>query len=254
MEPLRKPYQGITNILQFNWHSYLIALLSISFFTLLSSFLPNTLSIVSKIIGVLILVTTLVSLLVSYYVYDISDLYELNWLNNITIKPEELIVNIHAGFDETSALLNKEYQSCKFLALDFYDPAKHTEVSIRRARKALPSYPNTQSINTTNIPLPNQSVDCIFLILSAHEIRDPEERLRFFKELQRSLKQGGQIVVTEHLRDLPNFLTYNLGAFHFHSRRTWLRAFKNSGLKVSSEMKITPFITTFVLEHAPSPS
>lgn len=52
----------------------------------------------------MILITTSVSLLVSYYVYDLSDLYKLNWLHELVanLKRDLKIVNIHAGFDETS--------------------------------------------------------------------------------------------------------------------------------------------------------
>jgi len=194
------------------------------------------------------------SLVVSFYVYDISDLYKLTWLNNINVTPEDLMLNIHAGFDETSALLKNKFGDCKLVALDFYDPSKHTEISIRRARKAYHPYPNTKSTSTTNIPLSNNSADVIFAILSSHEIRDPEELAGFFRELKRVLKTKGQIVVAEHLRDPANLLAYNLGAFHFHSRHTWLKAFAASGLKVTSEKRITPFITAFILAHDSDPS
>ncbi len=42
-----------------------------------------------------------------------------------------------------------------------------------------------------------------------------KKELSFFNELNRVLKPNGQIVVTEHLRDLNNFLAYNIGFFHF---------------------------------------
>ncbi len=63
---------------------------------------------------------------------------------------------------------------------DFYDPHLHTEISIKRARKAYPAHPNTQSIQTSSIPLPNEVADSIFLVLAAHEIRNHAERARFF--------------------------------------------------------------------------
>ena len=131
---------------------------------------------------------------------------------------------------------------------DFYDPAKHTEVSIRRAREAYPPFPNTQQVKPADLPLQDNSADKIFAILSAHEIRNEIERKSFFQELRRVLSPTGQIIVTEHLRDTANFLAYNIGAFHFHSKASWLKAFQSSGLRVSEEIKITPFITTFILD------
>lgn len=41
--------------------------------------------------------------------------------------------------------------------------------------KAYPAYPETQLIDTTNLPLISNSTDIIFVILSAHEI---EAKLR----------------------------------------------------------------------------
>ena len=57
----------------------------------------------------------------------------------------------------------------------------------------------------------------------------------------------GQVIVTEHLRDTANFIAYNIGFLHFHSKETWLQTFRNAGFKVFQEIKITPFISTFIL-------
>ena len=43
------------------------------------------------------------------------------------------------------------------------------------------------------------------------------ERTLFFKELHRILKREGELVIVEHLRDLPNFLAYTIGFFHYWS-------------------------------------
>jgi SAM-dependent methyltransferase len=187
-----------------------------------------------------------VSLTVSFYIYDRSGLYDLEW-----IEPNELkgtILNIHAGFDETSELLIGRFKNADFLMLDFYDPAIHTEVSIKRARLRYPPHDSTKQISTTSLPFEANSIDLIFIIFSAHEIRDEAERILFFQELERILKQGGKIYVTEHLRDLPNFLAYNIGFFHFYSKRMWQRVFKEAHLPLIKEIKFTPFISTFILE------
>src|SRR5690606_25188876 len=85
-------------------------------------------------------------------------------------------------------------------------------------------------------------------IFSAHEIRNEKERVQFFKELNRTTKPTGQVLVTEHLRDWKNFLVYTIGFLHFYSRKTWLRTFEQADLTVKQEIKTTPFITTFILE------
>ena len=186
-----------------------------------------------------------ISLMASFYVYDLSDLYKLSWASKTG--NEKLIVNINAGFDETSELLKSKFNNAELVALDFYDPIKHTEISIKRARKAYPPYPNTQHITTNNLELADNIADKIFVILSAHEIRNADERILFFKELKRIVKPEGEIIVTEHLRDIPNFLAYNIGFFHFYSKNNWLKTFEKSGFQINQEKKITPFISTFIL-------
>ena len=245
---MRKPFQGVGNIIRFNWHFYALSLGVLLLLALLNFYIAPSWLLFSNTLLLLILASTLISLAVSYFVYDVSDLYRLYWLNRLNTQPQETMVNIHAGFDETSVLLKNKFDKAQLCVLDFYDPAKHTEVSIKRARKAYPPFPHTQRVGTTNLPLTDNSTDTIFAILSAHEIREPEERIAFFRELRRSLKTTGQIVVTEHLRDTANFLAYNIGFFHFHSRKTWISTFQAAKLTVTHEINITPFITTFVLE------
>lgn len=248
MGKIRKPFHGVWNIIRFNWHYYLCSIGFIILLFFLKNYFTQIFQIASVFLLVMIAGTIIITLLVSYYIYDVSDLYSLNWLNNLPITAnKEQIVNIHAGFDETSDLLKNKFPNSKLSIFDFYDPVKHTEISIKRARKAYPSFPETLQIKTSYLPLPDNSADKIFTIFSAHEIRNPDERIVFFRELNRVLKPTGQLIVTEHLRDSVNFLVYNIGFFHFHSKSVWFKTFKAAELIILNKIKITPFITTFIL-------
>jgi ubiquinone/menaquinone biosynthesis C-methylase UbiE len=198
------------------------------------------------LLGALLAILTLaVSLIISFYIYDLSNLYQLNWLSN---GDNKTVLTINAGFDETSGIIRDKFPKVDLTICDFYDRKKHTEVSIKRARKAYPPLENTVQVSTNRLPFPDNSFDHSLAILSAHEIRNEKERIDFFKELERVTKSTGEIVITEHLRDMTNFMAYTIGFFHFHSKSTWLRTFRQANLKVKQEMKITPFITTFILE------
>jgi len=248
MEGIRKPFQGVWNIIRFNWHFYLLSLGISLLLILFSNYISENYSIYITILCLLIIGTTIISLLVSYYVYDLSGLYKMKWLDELNRIENSRIININAGFDETSSLLKNKFPGAALTVLDFYDPAKHTEASIKRARKAYPPFPDTIRINTSDIPLQENSADLIFATLAAHEIINEEERNTFFFEMNRVLKNDGRIIVTEHLRDFPNFLAYTIGFFHFIPKSSWRRTFGKTGLKVSEEIKNTPFITTFILE------
>lgn len=244
----RKPFQGITNIIRFNRHYYIIAFIAIVLFVFIKNFLPYSLNIVASIIVVFTMFSIFISVVVSYYIYDCSNLYSLDWLNELEIGPSQQIVNINAGFDETSSIITKKYAGTNLVVFDFYDPAKHTEISIERARKVYYTFPGTKKINTNDVPLKINSVDYIFLILSAHEIRNETEQVNFFKQLANALNEKGKIVVVEHQRDIYNLIAYNLGFFHFFSNQAWKKTFTDAGLRLISESKITPFISSFILK------
>jgi ubiquinone/menaquinone biosynthesis C-methylase UbiE len=245
MEKMRKPFQGVWNIVHFNWHFYVLAL---GLLLLIIIFLNSTTSpfdIYLSVLGFLVFLSTFISLTVSYYVYDFSGLYELNWIDSSNENKQ--IININAGFDETSLLLKNKFPNAQLTVFDFYDPEQHTEISIKRARKAYPLFPNTKSVMTNNLPFADNEADQIFLTFAAHEIRNEQERVTFFKELERILKPTGQIIVTEHLRDTTNFLAYNIGFFHFYSKQTWYKTFETVNFIIKKEQKLTPFISTFTL-------
>ena len=149
METLRKPFQGVLNIIWFNWHFYVKALGSIFLLFFIANQLNHSFQTLFYIVSFLVLIATFISLITSFYIYDISDLYNLNWIQKKD--SEKIIVNINAGFDETSVLLKAKFESAELIVLDFYNPKKHTEVSIKRARKAYPPFPNTKQIETTTL-------------------------------------------------------------------------------------------------------
>lgn len=249
MGTLRKPFQGVCNIIRFNWHFYLLSL-GIVVGLLSFTFLDTPIHpFYLMMLAFAILLATTISLLVSTYVYDFSNLYSLKWMDELNILKPGSIINLNAGFDETSGLLVQKYPEASLTVLDFYNPKKHTEISIQRARNAYPPFPGTLSIETNQISIKDHSTDVIFAMLSAHEIRDENERILFFKELSRSLKEKGSIIVVEHLRDLPNFMGYTIGFLHFHSKKVWYNTFHAADLKVTKELNITPFINVFELKH-----
>ncbi len=254
MGPLRMPFQGIANIIRFNRHFYVLAAAAILTGIIAGNYATGTARFSAHLLCWLVLAPTLLSLLVSLYVYDLSGLYNFAWLGEAGIASDSTLINIHAGFDETSALLQNKYPGATLHVFDCYNPLKHTEISIKRARKAYPPFPGTVATGTTSLPLPDATADVVLLTLAAHEIRDAHERIVFFNELHRVLKPDGKIIITEHLRNLPNFIAYNIGFFHFLTRRAWVSTFAASGFSIVNERNIATFITSFTLtKYAPAP-
>ncbi len=82
MEQMRKPFQGVWNVARFNRHFYLITFAALSLIFLIG-FFNETLRFYSIILFFIALGMTLFSLVITYYIYDLSDLYDFFYLNNL---------------------------------------------------------------------------------------------------------------------------------------------------------------------------
>lgn len=237
----RGRFQGIKNIIYFNWHFYIIFLLIVLGGINILLIIPFPYAVYLKVFLWISTLSTLVSLIVSWLLYDQSDLYRFHFVKDLTGLQ---VLNIHAGFDESSAILKEKSPSLLAIA-DFYDPQKHTEISIKRARKMYPNREDCIPIKSNHLPFENNYFDRVFLIFSAHEIRNREERKTFLKELLRILHPDGEVLLLEHRRDWKNFLVYNIGFFHFYSEKEWLNNFKQAGFKLEEKQGIHQLITAY---------
>jgi SAM-dependent methyltransferase len=242
----RHPLQGVWTVIRFNWHLHAIASLTILVLAAAAWLLHGPASMLMTALAAGAALSVMASLFATWLAYDASGLYQMAWLAPLIGHPCHA-ANIHAGFDETTALLQAGFPCCEWTVFDFYQAAKHTEISIRRARTAHPPSPDTMAIDTDRIPLASATLDCAVMFLAAHEIRDSHERVGFFREINRVLLDNGRVIVTEHLRDIANIAAYSIGAWHFHTRSEWLATFQAAGFRVEREFRNNPLITTFVL-------
>ncbi len=249
---MRGPFEGVGNVVRFNWPYYLAAAAAIVLLAVPVGISQGVLRSAFIITAVLTVLMTAASIIVSWYVYDRSGFYRFEWLAGLSAGSKENILNINAGFDETTVILKQIFPNAEIMSCDFYEGDKHPAPSIRRARRRYPAIDGVRKISSDSIPFADASVNKIFAVMAAHEIRDAGERTRFFMEAKRCLTSDGRIVLVEHLRDLPNFLAYNVGAFHFQSRASWLDAIASAGLMVENEKKITPFLTAFFIKNGAS--
>ncbi|MFK7813021.1 MAG: class I SAM-dependent methyltransferase [Maribacter sp.] len=250
MDLKRRKFQGVLNILSFNRHFYVIGLIVL--IAIISALMLLKAPILwTWIVGVAFSYGLLAPLIVSAYVYDFSGYYDFGWLKTLKlqdIKPEQ-IVNINAGFDETSFILKNNFPDSEIQVFDFYNADRHTEPAIIRARKVSLVYPNTRQIKYDQIPLDDKSVDIVFLLSAAHEIRSHEEKVTFLKECHRICTPSGRVVTVEHLRDVANFFAFSIGFTHFFSRKAWKKAFDEAGFSSFEETKFTPFMSIFYCER-----
>jgi len=248
MKP-RGPWQGMINIIRFNWPFYLLA--SVTLLVALAGLLVPGSTLLKLACSVAIAGAgyfLFVSLGVSHLIYDRSDLYRWRWLDRVLHDAKRnRIVFCHTGLDEASEAIKQRLGPVEWTTLDHFDAEQMTEASIQRARRLIPPTAGTLSARFDQWPVESRSADVIFGMLAIHEFRSEEERTRWFEEALRCLPPDGRIILVEHLRDTANFLAFGPGFLHFHSPASWQRCWKNAGLHAADQFRITPWIRIFVI-------
>src|SRR4051812_26402432 len=109
MELERRSFQGVLNILSFNRHFYVVGLAVLTLVLISHA----TIGFSDQLFWIIILAFLyglIMPLIVSAYVYDFSGYYNFQWLKNCAIDPNTRnIVNINAGFDETSFIIKSNF-------------------------------------------------------------------------------------------------------------------------------------------------
>ena len=237
-------------VILFNYKKILLGIvISIVLFVL--SFLIDSAIIKTlfNIIGGLILLNIIASIVASYLLYDKSDLYEINKLNEIVdFNNIENAVLIHASFDPLSLQLENNYPKLNLTVCDIYGNRHEHESGIIISKKVFPPNPNEIKINPTQLPFTDNSQDIILAITAIHEVLDHHKRVQFFEEAKRVLKKDGIIILSEQFRDTTNFLFFNIGAFHFLSKKEWIKAITEADLQIVANKKITPFANMLLIK------
>lgn len=216
----------------------------------LSSLIASTpLILALRILSGLIVLNIMASLVAAYILYDRSDLYELKSLQGIIDwNKTGHAVLVHASFDPLSKTLEKEHPGMQLTVCDIFENRHEKDKGIETSKKVFPPNPKEIKILPDRLPFEDRSQDVILAVTALHEILDHEQRVLFFREAKRILKDGGVIIVSEQFRDLTNFIFFNIGAFHFLSKKQWKKAVVEAGLKIADNKKITSFANMLVVK------
>ena len=166
----------------------------------------------------------------------------------IDLKTYQNGIFIHASFDPASKRIQKEFPNLNLKVCDIYENRHQDEPMIEVSKKIFPPNSEEIKIDPTKLPFKSNSQDIIFAVTALHEILSHNKRVEFFIEAKRILKDDGIIIVSEQMRNFTNFLFFNIGAFHFLSKKKWELAIHQSGLKIIEAQKITPFAEMIVIK------
>jgi SAM-dependent methyltransferase len=247
--PIRRPYQGVLQILRFNWRSFAVTSAFLGIGLLVIPYLPPLVRVGLLLGAAPALFWMASSLLVSHYVYDRFPLYELNWISRALSRMPRQWVNIHCGLDETSGLLEALFPDATGRIVDIFDSQVMTETSIRQARRAKGGAIPAMPARYDALPFSAESFDAAFCIFAAHELRRHHQRVKLFQEIARVLVRGGELVLMEHSRDGWNLLAFGPGFLHFFPQRGWRKAAADGDLALRSEFSMTPFVRVYILRR-----
>lgn len=185
------------------------------------------------------------SLLASWWTYDLSPLRRWRFFVDDLTGETRRILLVIAGFDEVSGTLAEVFPGA---VIDVVDVVAEPEATVRRARKLYPAEVPVVDPRTLGAGEGPGAYDLVLFAQSAHEIRDPLTRATMFAAARTAVRDGGAVVVVEHLLDLPNAIAFGPGALHFHSERAWLASFAAGGLRVRRHAIVMPLVHSWVLE------
>lgn len=237
-------------VILFNYQKILLGLIVSALLFGLSFYINSGMFVLAlRILGALIILNIMASLVASYILYDNSDLYELKSLKGtVDFGKTKSAILVHASFDPLSKRLEEKYPNLNLTVCDIYGNRHEHEKGIETSKQIFPPNPKEIKISPEKLPFEDKSQDVILALTSLHEILDHEQRVLFFKEAKRILKNDGVIIVSEQFRDTTNFVFFNIGAFHFLSQKQWKRAISSAGLQIISNQKITPFANMLILK------
>lgn len=243
---------GTLAVIRFNWPKYVAAVAIVAAAAAASGVgAPRQVATALWVAAGLGAVWAVTSLAATWWVYDHRQVYTQLTAGLAAIGEWAAV---HAGFDESGPAL---------LAAIGHPPASVTQIelrpgaSLRRARRQSPRgiagsalCPAATGPGRSSGAGPGtggaESLDTIFVTFAAHEVRDPAGQRALFGGLRDALQPGGQLVVTEHLRNLANFAVYGPGALHFQPLATWHTRATEAGLSLESDTAITPFVHRLV--------
>ena len=150
--PMRGPWQGVVQILQFNWRMYAATAVGASAGLGVWPLLPEAVRMLLLMVLAPAAFWMIASLAVSHYVYDRFPLYDLHWMERALGHAPRRWINIHAGWDETSGLLEAIFPDAVGEAVDLFDPRVMTEASIREAGRRAGQWSRRRRQNSTHYP------------------------------------------------------------------------------------------------------
>jgi len=237
------------NLIYYSWPLY-ATILSILTITIFLAFDPSY-CLPAIVVAIPFAWFGIASIVAFYWMYDTNTFFSCAWIpEKLKLSPKHCL-QVSLGLKETTLQLNEVFSNCNHETLDIFDPLIMTEPGLRRARKCQNLSPNT-CVPFNNFPIQDHWANSSFLILAAHEIRDQRKRDELFVEMIKKTREGGDLIVVEHIRNLLSYISFGPGAFHIYPKKEWTRISEKFNLELIEQFWVNPYIYVYkfrVLKH-----
>lgn len=184
------------------------------------------------------------SLFAFHWIFDRSPLTRWDWIRELGPAPARW-VHLNAGLNETHAPIARLFPGSEGRDVDIFDPESMTAPTLARARAR--GGRDGAGARPGALPVDSGWADAVYVVLAAHEVRDPAAREELFRELRRILAPNGRLVLIEHPRNLAGALAFGPGVLHFLPMPVWSRLAAGNGLRLLQERAMSPFVCVRVL-------
>lgn len=219
-----------------------------------SSLLETPWSWLLILAGILVFIFAISVLLGSFIVYDWGTNREYKQLARLgNIEQANVVIDVTAGKLRGTRGLLPLVKGGHYFIVDIFDPERMTDQALRRARDMEPRLETDRRIyrrtaRPESLPIPHNWADTVYCSFSLHELSQAADRKVIFREFNRILKPGGQLLVAEHGRDWRNFLVFGPGALSFFAPATWTKHMSEAGFAIKHHNRWRGLVHLWVAE------
>lgn len=175
-----------------------------------------------------------------HQLYDTPDSRPIDVLYRMSqTRPAHQVAYIDLGTRSGAIFVARRLTTGVVHVIDVYNPESVPSAALRRRRQHAPRAPHDPRLRWLDgtaalLPLPDRSVDAVFMDSVLSEFILPEERQMLLAEAKRILSPDGRLVLSERLRSQTNLLVLGPGYFGLMEEGELRNALHRAGLDILS--------------------
>jgi len=230
--------------IQTRWPAYLLGFgggIILLLIAILVSFSQGWFGFVNLAFALLLVLVyfLIASLWAVHRIYDGHDLID-ELFDMGELKPGQNMIYVDLGLKNTAIGLSRRLTTGQVIVVDVYNPQLAPARWLSRAAQRTKHPEEDPRIEWKGgsidlLPLPDQSVSTVILVMSVSEFWQEGDRLELLEEVFRILAPGGFLLMVERVRTLTNLLVLGPAVFRMPTASYWHGLLARVGFNIKSE-------------------